>query len=93
LIQAKVAALIQGKQMNIYKTPASKFVTKSPTIILVYLCGHLQHKTCWSKHHRHTSCLMSYCWLTSDNFHHRHQGKSLQIDQLKHEQLKFPIIY
>ena len=51
-----------------------------------------RHTTCLSKHHQQiSSWLISYCWLTCCNFHHHHQCKSLQINQLKHQQLKFQI--
>ena len=53
----------------------------------IYFSARQHHITCRSKHHRHTSCLTSYCWLTSDNYHNRHQRKSFHIDQLKQHNL------
>ena len=95
---SKTCCLIQGNYLEIYETHASKLLTKSQTLTSAHTTKYLypcspQHINCPSKHHQHTIWLMSYCWLTCANFHHCHHCKSLQIDQLKHQQVKFPICY
>jgi hypothetical protein len=86
---ATLAVLIQTKQLQDYETPAAaKFVTKCQSLTLVHTTKHLF--LCSPTAHNLTEQISSTS-LNSDNYHFHHKGKFLHIDQMKQQQLQFPI--
>jgi hypothetical protein len=93
-----LAVLIQTKQLEVYETPAAaKFVTISQSLTLVhttkylFLCSPIAHNLTVQTPSTYNSCPTPYFWLNSDNYHYRHKGKILHIDQMKQQQLQLPI--